>query len=83
MSTTNSLATPWVVVIVLSVVVAMQMVYIYFIRFRGRGVVRGTGRPRTELYQLTRPRDDVIRGAAYQRTGYSPAMPAPIGGSKW
>lgn len=76
----NKLETPWIIVIVFSVVIAAQSMFIWLRVYRGRGVnVRSSGRPRTEYWELSReePRQPT------RRTGYSPAIPQPVAGVRW
>lgn len=72
----QTLETPWIVVIVLSVVLAMETVYIYFIRFRNQGAAVPRRR-RTEYYDLqpTNRRHNALEQSS--GTGFSPIYPDP------
>lgn len=80
----NTLDTPWILVIVFSVVIAAQSMFIWMRLYRGRGTRMG-GRPVTEYYELSRPtpRREPNHQVATRRTGYSPAVPPPALGGRW
>lgn len=80
----NTLDTPWILVIVFSVVIAAQSMFIWMRLYRGRGTRTG-GRPLTEYYELSRstPRHEPHQQVAARRTGYSPAVPPPALGRRW
>lgn len=75
MSEESGLAPAWIVVIVLSVLLAAETMYIIMQlsngRFRG-GMPMRTGRPRTEWYDLRSHGDDRVHG---RQTGFSPIEP--------
>lgn len=77
-SSNNTLDTPWIIVIVFSVIIAAQSVFIWMKWYRGKG---GGSRPRTEYYELSREMPP--RRPAVKRTGYSPAFPQPAMGGRW
>lgn len=82
MSQQSTLDTPWIIVIVFSVVIAAQSVFIWMRVYRGRGV-RGGGRPTTEYYELSRHVPKQRDHGVSRRTGYSPAVPPPVMGGRW
>jgi len=79
-TTSNSLAVPWIIVIILSVVVAAESVYLFTVLRKSRpyGGGREHARPRTEWYELSRGRD---RGPEYRPSGYKSPIEPP--GVRW
>lgn len=70
----NSLAVPWIIVVILSVVVAGETVYLVMLWRRQRGPVRArqpSARPETQWYELRG------RNEAHRATGFSPIEPKP------